>query len=413
MKVYKENDKYTIYNGDSMEMLSVIAPSSVDCIITDPPYELGFMNNKWDKQGIAFNVEFWKKCLQVLKPGGYLLAFGGSKTFHRMAVAIEDSGFEIRDMLLWLYSTGFPKGQDIGLAVDRLRGIPSKVVGRKKGASGTIKGSPDKVEFIRNNQYEDETHDILVAQNEWKGYNTSLKPAYEPIIMARKPVEGTVAQNVVKYGVGGVNIDETRIGHETIHTEAQHDERENLPTSHHFYGREKVVSGRYPSNVILDGSPQVNSIFPMVDRHSASRCFYSAKADNQDRDEGLEDLSMVKIDDGSIRSNSETGRVYGANKVARHNIHPTVKPTSLMQYLVKMVAPPNKGIILDPFCGSGSTGKAVMKENKERDTDYKFIGIEKEEKYLEIIVKRIDYVLNDKTITKQQKGEQLNLFDYD
>ena len=122
---------------------------------------------------------------------------------------------------------------------------------------------------------------------------------------------------------------------------------------------------------------------------------------------------MVKINDGSIRSNSETGRVYGANKVARHNIHPTVKPTSLMQYLVKMVAPPNKGIILDPFCGSGSTGKAVMKENKERDTDYKFIGIEKEEKYLEIIVKRIDYVLNDKTITKQQKGEQLSLFDYD
>ena len=203
MKVYRETDKYTIYNGDSMEMLSVIAPSSVDCIITDPPYELGFMNNKWDKQGIAFNVEFWKKCLQVLKPGGYLLTFGGSKTFHRMAVAIEDSGFEIRDMLMWLYSTGFPKGQDIGLAVDRLRGVPSEVVGRKKGATGTIKGDPNKVEFISNNQYEDGTHDILVAQNEWKGYNTSLKPAYEPIIMARKPVEGTVAQNVVKYGVGG------------------------------------------------------------------------------------------------------------------------------------------------------------------------------------------------------------------
>ncbi len=389
MKVYKETDKYTIYNGDSMEMLSIIAPSSVDCIITDPPYELGFMNNKWDKQGIAFNVEFWKKCLQVLKPGGYLLAFGGSKTFHRMAVAIEDSGFEIRDMLMWLYSTGFPKGQDVGLAVDQLRGVPSK------------------------NQYEDGTHDYLIAQNEWKGYNTSLKPAYEPIIMARKPVEGTVAQNVVKYGVGGVNIDETRIGYKAIKLEAQYEERENLPTFHHFYRREKVVSGRYPSNVILDGSQQVNSIFPMVDRHSASRCFYSAKADNQDRDEGLQDLPMVKIDDGSIRSNSETGRKYGANKPERKNIHPTVKPTSLMQYLVKMVAPPYKGIILDPFCGSGSTGKAVMKENKERDTNYKFVGIEKEEKYLEIIVKRIDYVLNDKTITKQQKGEQLSLFDYD
>lgn len=387
MKVYKETDKYTIYNGDSMEMLSVIAPSSVDCIITDPPYEIGFMGNKWDKQGIAFNTSFWKKCLQVLKPGGYLLAFGGSKTFHRMAVAIEGSGFEIRDVLMWLYSTGFPKGQDVGLAVDRLRRVSSKDI--------------------------DGTHDYLIAHNEWKGYNTSLKPAYEPIIMARKPVEGTVAQNVVKYGVGGVNIDETRIGEQTLKLQGHNESRENNPTFKGVKTLDKIVTGRYPSNVILDGSPQVNSIFPMVDRHSASRCFYSAKADNQDRDEGLEDMPSVKINDGSIRSNEDTGRAYGANKVLRKNFHPTVKPTSLMQYLVKMVAPPNKGIILDPFCGSGSTGKAVMKENKERGTNYQFIGIEKEEKYLEIIVKRIDYVLNDKTITKQLKGEQYSLFDYD
>lgn len=203
MKVYKETDTYTIYNGDSMEMLSVIAPSSVDCIITDPPYELGFMNNKWDKQGVAFNKNLWAKCLSVLKPGGYLLAFGGSKTFHRMAVAIEDSGFEIRDMLMWLYSCGFPKGQDVGLAVDKLRGVKSKNVGRIKGAGGTRENNAHCLEFVTKNQYDDGTHDYLIAQNEWKGYNTSLKPAYEPIIMARKPVEGTVAQNVVKYGVGG------------------------------------------------------------------------------------------------------------------------------------------------------------------------------------------------------------------
>lgn len=213
---------------------------------------------------------------------------------------------------------------------------------------------------------------------------------------------------------GGVNIDETRIGEQTLELQGHSESRKNNPTFKGVKTLGKIVNGRYPSNVILDGSPQVNSIFPMVDRHSVSRCFYSAKADNQDRDEGLQDLPMVKINDGSIRSNSETGREYGANKPARKNIHPTVKPTSLMQYLVKMVAPPNKGIILDPFCGSGSTGKAVMKENKERGTNYKFIGIEKEEKYLEIIVKRIDYVLNDKSITLQnKKGEQFSLFDYD
>ena len=405
---YEEND-FKIINGNSLEVLKSFNQNSVDAIITDPPYGLtsitkrfgkensaaakygkdgsfsrlskGFMGKLWDGTGIEYNVDFWKECLKVLKPGGYLLAFGGTRTFHRIACAIEDAGFEIRDTLMWLFGTGFPKSHNIA---------------------------------------------------EFKGYGTSLKPAYEPIIMARKPIENSVVNNMLKYGVGGLNIDECRIESETItsHNAPKGTFAGGEPNRGSDTSTYKSYEGRFPANVITDGSDEVKANMPNTksnggnlstynfkdsekgnlsfgqnnkilerletdyvapnDEGSACRYYYCAKASKKDRDEGLEDFEEKQTTDGCIRNNKETARIFGCNSVLRHNSHPCVKPTELMQYLIRLVAP-NGATILDPFAGSGSTGKAVMFENRERNKDYKFIGIELEKEYLPIIVARIKY----------------------
>lgn len=320
------------------------------------------------------------------------MAFGGSRTFYRIACAIEDAGFEIRDTIMWLYGSGFPKSMNIGLALDKKNSVESKVV-------NTIKE----------------------AQNKWKGWGSCLKPSFEPIIVARKPFKGSLVNNVIENGVGGINIDECRIlTNDNLNGGAYSDNTEFLQND--VYGKYKKMKpeeykqpiGRFPANTILTydetdfdevcgGFPQNqkpagnkkavnydnkdynNSSYKINYTHnpkiagdnggSASRYFYCAKASKRDRDEGLED--------------------------EQRNVHPTVKPTNLMQYLVRLVTPKD-GIILDPFMGSGSTGKAVMFENKERNADYKFIGIEKEKEYCDIAEARINYVLN----YKEQKGKK-------
>lgn len=358
MKIYKQDNDYTIYQGDSFEVLDTLEEKSIDAIITDPPYGLtsitkrygkensapakegkdgsfarlskGFMGKTWDGTGIEYNVEFWKKCFKVLKPGGYLLAFGGTRTFHRIACAIEDAGFEIRDTLMWLYGSGFPKSQNVGLAIDKKNGVESKVIGKIRGASSTGKNLAGNDTFVAKNQYEDGTHDIKIAQNEYAGYGTTLKPAYEPIIMARKPVEGTVADNMLKYGVGGINIDECRVGtNKRINPQAGFI-RHGRTDEEVFYGCDKnkskeniEVLGRFPANVITDGSDEVKANMPNTnggnrnnfatrkedsssyggkagtintrneydDEGSACRYFYCAKASKKDRDEGLEEFN--------------------------------------------------------------------------------------------------------------------------
>ena len=208
---------YRIINGNSLEVLDTLEENSIDAIITDPPYELGFMGKSWDKSGIAYNVELWKKALRVLKAGGYLLAFGGSRTYHRIACAIEDAGFEIRDTVMWLYGSGFPKSMNIGLAVDKKNGVESEVIGINKSVQdlkevGKITGH--KMTFGQEGTENCVRKDvpILKANNEWSGWGTCLKPAFEPIIMARKPFKGSLVDNVLENRCGGLNIDECRVG---------------------------------------------------------------------------------------------------------------------------------------------------------------------------------------------------------
>lgn len=447
MKLYSENDSYKIYNGDMLDMLQVIKPESIDAIVCDPPYELGFMNKSWDSTGIAFKKETWENCFEVLKPGGYLLAFGGSRTYHRIACAIEDAGFEIRDCIMYLYGCGFSKSYNIGLAIDKKNGIDNR--------TGNIRA--DGV----NNQnicYDFKAmkpkFEERIAQNEWQGWGTCLKPAYEPIIVARKPFKGSVVDNIIKYRVGGINIDGCKIGNEKrtqfVGKSNGRIYSEYSQKNAHF----ETVEGRFPANVITDGSEEVRSGLPEtkssggnytmqdfsnfkssmmhftnkkcekprincdkqfpIDSGSAMRYFYSAKASKKDRDEGLDAFQDKTFHSVLNQKNGSGDRLDGAKTPIRKNIHPTCKPTELMQYLVRLVSP--KGAtILDPFMGSGSTGKAVMFENRERDANYKFIGIELTDEYLPIAQARIEYARDkfkyDLEQEKVTKGKQ-NIFDF-
>jgi site-specific DNA-methyltransferase (adenine-specific) len=197
---------YTIHTGSNLDILPKLPDNSVDSIVTDPPYELGFMGKSWDSTGIAYSVALWRECLRVLKPGGHLLAFSGSRTYHRMTVAIEDAGFEIRDQMMWVYGSGFPKSHNISKALDKDAGVVRKIIGKEKGAGSTNTNSVGNF----NNEY-DKTEPETDAAKQWDGWGTALKPAHEPICLARKSLEGTVADNVLKWGVGGINIDGCRV----------------------------------------------------------------------------------------------------------------------------------------------------------------------------------------------------------
>lgn len=400
---------YKLINGDMLQELNKLEECSVDCIVTDPPYELGFMGKSWDNAGVSFQSETWKKCLRVLKPGGYLLSFGGTRTYHRIACAIEDAGFEIRDTIMWLYGSGFPKSLNVGLAIDRKNGVESEVIGYADESMPDFqdagkKNSINKIGINDGESADRKAYPIYQAKNTWNGWGSCLKPAYEPVIVARKPVENSLVDNVLKYGVGGLNIDECRVG--VVGGTKKFPV--NCRDSKGIYGDGlcggiKVFPeglGRFPANVILtyddtdydevcgdmpvggqnDSISKPYKINNQVygeygycklweaydDFGSASRYFYCAKASKRDRDEGV--------------------------PPTKQNFHPTVKPTSLMQYLIRLVAP--KGAtILDPFMGSGSTGKAVAYENFDRNADYKFIGIELNADYLNIAEARIDYAV--------------------
>ncbi len=372
-----------LHLGNCKDVLQelLIKGIQVDSIVTDPPYELGFMGKAWDSTGIATDVEMWKLCLQILKPGGHLLSFGGSRTYHRMASAIEDAGFEIRDQVLWLYGSGFPKSLNISKAIDKMAGAKGEVVGtsfRKTDMPTSV--FADNQGFNFNGEYE-LTAPSTDAAKQWDGWGTALKPAHEPIVLARKPLsEKTVASNVLKHGTGGINIDGCRVGSEARVNPAFGVEgwRKLEGRADRFNPTEAIVQGRFPANLIHDGSEEITSLLG-----SPSRFFYSAKASKSERNKGLEDLESISdkrtMSGGTFVGSSGLDRV-----VTNKNHHPTVKPLSLMKYLCRLITPPT-GIILDPFTGSGTTGIAAKEEG------FQFIGIEMNEEYMEIAKARIAY----------------------
>jgi len=489
--------------GDCFEQLKTLPENSVGSVVTDPPYELGFMGKSWDASGIAYSKEMWEQVLRVIKPGGYLLSFGGTRTYHRMACAIEDAGFEIRDQLQWLYGSGFPKSYNISKGIDKRGGasigwfgswlkdwriknninqkeisklFPSKTGGLTgcvanwelglnlptaeqfslivktfnlpfeniEEAEREVVGKSKAGFLEKNNVFELNNegygnYDLTKSKtNEGKifeGWGSALKPANEPICLARKPLsEKSIVENCLRWGVGGLNIDESRIGNESISVH-------NAPKGT-FAGGEldrgsdtnsyRNHIGRFPSNVLLDEESakmldeqsgiskskrslmkggkentvayrdygKIETEREHTDFGGASRFFYVAKASKRERNEGLEGFSKKVVTLMSKESRTGKDCVTPSQGMERFqtepkaNHHPTVKPVKLMEYLVRLITPVG-GVVLDPFMGSGTTGVAC------RNLGFNFVGIEKEAEYFEIAKARIG---NQQTLLKEEGG---------
>jgi DNA modification methylase len=507
------NMKIDLRLGDCLEVLKTIPDNSIDAVITDPPYGLSFMGKKWDYD--VPSVEVWVECLRVLKPGGHLLSFAGSRTYHRMAVRIEDAGFEIRDQIMWVYGSGFPKSHNIGKAIDKRGGesigwfgdwlrewreenniqqnevsklFPSKTGGVTGCVANWEKGynlptneqfnlicetfnlpfkslEEAEREFIGTDKnwgnkgsvpltgYKE--FDITKGNSDWEGWGTALKPAHEPIVMARKPLsEKSIAENVLKHGTGGINIDGSRIGFTDggwgkRHNQEYPEWKGGRSFTHGEQHLEQNDLGRFPANIIFDeeagqlldeqsgiGKSGKNKIRTSDgfnenaygkgigvkagqnngeygDKGGASRFFYCPKAAKKDRNEGLDEFEDKVKDRGVgrtcsvcnkfILSNSSPRCECGENRIESYgttkNNHPTVKPTDLMRYLINLITPPN-GTILDPFMGSGSTGKAAVR------CGLNFIGIEKEQEYMDIASARIEHEKNKPIQTQLFNGKE-------
>jgi len=357
---------YEIFQGDCRELLRDLPDECIDAIVTDPPYELGFMGKQWDSSGIAYNVAMWAECLRVLKPGGHLLAFGGTRTYHRMTCAIEDAGFAIRDSLSWIYGSGFPKSQNV-----------------EKAGAGEA----------------------------WHGWGTALKPAFEPVVVAKKPIVGTVAANVLKHGTGAMNIDGTRVGYaseadfaklatqvQAIKARGGSMENSWKNASDLSGANDASTIGRWPPNILLshteDCDDECAEDCPVAEMDRQSGSSVSKKGKPRGSVHPGDGWGMTKTgaeyDDAGgasrffpcFRYHPKTSRKE-RDAVVR-NAHPTVKPVELMKWLVRLVTPPN-GIVLDPFTGSGSTGVACMLEG------FNFVGFEQSAEYVEIAEARIGH----------------------
>jgi site-specific DNA-methyltransferase (adenine-specific) len=389
-----------------------MADQSVDAVVTDPPYELGFMGKSWDASGVAYRVEVWAECLRLLKPGGHLLAFGGSRTYHRLACAVEDAGFEIRDQIMWVYGSGFPKSLDVSKAIDKMHGAQRQVIRHRRDVATRIYDNGE------GPRLPDQIPVTVPATDDacrWQGWGTALKPAHEPIVLARRPLDGTVAETVLAHGTGALNIDGCRVGradddtsragHRTL-TFGSDDE----PTSggDGSGGWSQNDSGRFPANFIHDGSDEVLELFPETRQGiavrsrssgnafgtytprppmpnlgyddgggSAARFFYCAKASRAEREAGLDGHVIQRAGGLQGRHDGSLGSI-----TMRRNHHPTVKPIALMRYLIRLVTPPG-AVVLDPFAGSGTTGIAAALEGCE------FVGIEQSADYAAIAEARI------------------------
>lgn len=360
----------TLYHGDNREILPTLAP--VDAIVTDPPYGLNFMGNHWDYD--VPDADAWRACLRVLKPGGHLLAFAGTRTQHRMACAIEDAGFDIRDMIAWIYGSGFPKSMDVSKAIDKAAGAEREVVtvATDRRDDGTVLAVGHSGNITSNQA-------VTEPARQWQGWGTALKPALEPITFARKPLIGTVAQNVLTHGTGAVNVGACRVpGTVTTNPLVRNAGSEVYGSYFGRDGNESVTSeGRFPANVIHDGSEEVVDGFPLGGSSLCKTKGFGMGFCGGDRARGA----------GGYADSGSSARFFYAAKASRKergegNTHPTVKPTALMAYLCRLITQPG-GLVLDPYLGSGTTALAATREG------FKFIGIEREKKYFDIAVARV------------------------
>ena len=439
--------------GDSVDKLKELDDNSIDSIVTDPPYGLSFMGKKWDYD--VPSQEIFEECLRVLKPGGHLLSFAGSRTYHRMAVRVEDAGFEIRDQIMWIYGSGFPKSHNIGKSVDKLLGNEREVIGTKIHSQKGVKAAEERTTIGAGAFGEPREADITKGTSQYEGWGTALKPAHEPIVMARKPLsEKTVVNNVLEWGTGGINIEESRISYKSKDDmeirKNTHRETNKLGDGNFGGGKysQPVESGRFPANIILDeeagkildeqsgiskstggrsGNKEgvgQNGIYGQYsgevkdgnpglgDVGGASRFFYCPKTSKTDRNEGLEDFKGKQI--GTYNAHSADLKNYGGSSLGaasmsgnnkmpqpKQNFHPTVKPTDLMLYLIRLVTPKG-GTTLDPFMGSGSTGKAAVRGG------FDFVGIEMDEEYMEIATARIQYEQDNPYNEEKRERTEIN-----
>lgn len=392
---YRLGPDARLYVDDCIAVMADLPPESVDAVVCDPPYELGFMGKGWDSAGVAFAPSTWAEALRVLKPGGHLLAFGGTRTFHRITVAIEDAGFEVRDCLSWLYGQGFPKSLDVSKAIDKAAGANREVVSKYQPPSGQAwnlaqadGGSDDHAPgtfTASGTRTLDVTAPATDAAREWQGWGTALKPAWEPCVVARKPLAGTVAENVQRYGTGAVNVDGCRVGNGENKTPAptrRNESRAWFTTNDagNVGGNDNV--GRWPANVTLDEAAAAMLDAQSGERKSPATYTRTAHAEGEwlhSKPAGSEQPGY-----GDTGGASRFFYVAKASKRDRGegNTHPTVKPTALMRWLVRLVTPPG-GIVLDPFAGSGTTLVACRAEG------VRCIGIEREQEYAAIIARRM------------------------
>ena len=457
-----------LFNGDCLEVLDELSSGQIHSCVTDPPYHLtsivkrfgaknaapvkvsefftengktkgsspylrsaaGFMGQQWDGGDIAFRPDTWEKVINALKPGGHLCAFSGTRTYHRMAVAIEDAGFEIRDMIAWLYGSGFPKSHDVSKGIDKAaRGFPHGGPDPTSPNHGKFKGGCSEEnedgrgfgagpgQFMKE-QGTTVARELVDEAKRWQGWGTAIKPAQEPITLARKPLsEKTVAANVLEHGTGAINIDASRVGSEQRTYDLK--SSENLNKLSRSNGKDSddakglgaygigakqistgktTVKGRWPANVVHDGSEEVLEGFPDTGKSSGGRIGNAGGGTVQNIPTG----HFVAGNPGFGDSGSAARFFYCAKTSKKErgedNNHPTVKPIALMEWLVKLVTPKG-GVVLDPFMGSGSTGLACVRNG------FKFIGIEKDHKYFDIACKRIEAMVNE-----QQNKESLESF---
>jgi DNA modification methylase len=384
--------------GDCVEEMKKLDENSIDSIVCDPPYGLKFMSKEFDNLGEGAQQREWHKkwaveALRVLKPGGHLLAFGGTRTYHHLATGLEEAGFEIRDQLQWLYGSGFPKSHNISKAFDKAADKKGKKIGEKKFG----KTSTGQTSGWNNNQIAKAGKQEVFASAtkeaiKWEGWGTALKPANEPIVLARKPFKGTVVENIQEHGTGAINIDGCRVGSETTLTTNGKGFAGSFKGGKNNQGG-KETEGRWPANVILDEEAGALLDEQSGMKEGASRFFYCPKAAKKERNAGLDGFEEKQQDTGRKKGNpgGDNPRNRGVHK--RANFHPTVKPVALIAYLCRLITPPN-GTILDPFLGSGSTGIAAIQEG------FNFVGIEKDPEYMKIAKARIEYwkgeIENDK-----------------